>query len=1152
MPHQFRTRTQHYGQSLSPGGSMNTDATVTDRSKTVLLTDSPAAKDAFGTHDRIAAAIAKLIKSERGGRAIGLQGPYGSGKSTLVNFLRSHLADDDTTHVWMYDAWAHEGDPLRRSFLESLINSLSHWITQVEIWETHLEELGKRKKKSVVKSSYRLSKLGRAYAVSAGFVPVGLLLVAAALRRGLTISLAAPVNGQAVIGLLLTFLPFFVGLVYAAYAGWIRRTSAPDGQEGSSNDERPSGFRWSSLFSVFEEQRVTQTLSTTTETPEPTSLEFNTIFQQLMQHVLQSHDRRLVLVVDNLDRVPGDETLALWSTLRTFLQDRTPTPPWFSKIWVVVPYDRAALSKVWSQNDSQIGEVAASFLDKTFEVIFDVPPPILANWYSYFLTGLREALPEYSEADYHRVFRIYSLERRLLDRPPAPREMKVFINQLGARNRIFGGTLELAILAYHVILTQHNVNVVVELREGSVPSDSFRPLLPSKPAVKLAAVEFGTTTEQAQQLLLEAPILTALQERNTEDLQKLAELGEPFWSVLEEAVEHAIFTWRSANDPSILSAAVTLDESGLLDQAVKHRSDLLLRELIGAARQVKRWSPFKDLIGDGLAALVRHEEGNTALARSLYRSFAASVLVLEYGGEEPAAHVVRATRTLYKCYSDLQMGSIFDAGIRISDGASALSRIMAHVNNESTLREDSLALVFDSNEEDSDVVVGLTGAASGGKFTIPYYETLRALTYRRTDADWQPVLSAVEARLRFNSGTGPIEINALMASLVHLAALLKKSGDIATLVNQGHIAHQLAIAANNKEVEAIAWCLFVLLDHNATLVMKQNVGQAAAGYALANRLCTGPNGDVAESLALILHNLGRGDLLFSVVSAKPEAEPLCKAVFRHLTSEIGDWSFLDLSDVLTQWALINSWGSGSDCVRAVGSGAELLDMLREHGFEEDLATLYSLLIEKGSPTKHDTRQWLRGELEDTDMQTWRMYIDSRSPVLALAVRVAEGAGGGFLSSPCREAIEGYARSIIAADKSADDAAFDPIFVSVLDEDNAKVLSDQIWDMSLDAEGVLSPPFLAAFGDLLREDERLQSGYHGVKRLILPLVETQNISGLKWLDSSLHEDPMLLGHMTQPYRRILREKIDEVLGATDNEECRDLLESVKAALDRIEN
>ena len=109
---------------------------------TRLLDDLPADSDEFGGHQKIAKALAQLVATEGGGRAVALTGPWGSGKSTIIELTRAELTkisagNPDEYHVFVFDAWAHSGDPLRRAFLEGLIGELikCQWLDEGQ-WTT--------------------------------------------------------------------------------------------------------------------------------------------------------------------------------------------------------------------------------------------------------------------------------------------------------------------------------------------------------------------------------------------------------------------------------------------------------------------------------------------------------------------------------------------------------------------------------------------------------------------------------------------------------------------------------------------------------------------------------------------------------------------------------------------------------------------------------------------------------------------------------------------------------------------------------------------------------------------------------------------------------------------------------------------------------
>jgi ABC-type Na+ transport system ATPase subunit NatA len=53
-----------------------------------LLSDFPLSGDEIGgAHGKVASAIFDLISTEKGGKVIGLEGKWGSGKSTIIEIL---------------------------------------------------------------------------------------------------------------------------------------------------------------------------------------------------------------------------------------------------------------------------------------------------------------------------------------------------------------------------------------------------------------------------------------------------------------------------------------------------------------------------------------------------------------------------------------------------------------------------------------------------------------------------------------------------------------------------------------------------------------------------------------------------------------------------------------------------------------------------------------------------------------------------------------------------------------------------------------------------------------------------------------------------------------------------------------------------------
>ena len=114
--------------------------------KVKLLADTPADKDVFGGHERVAIAIATLIERESGGKAIALEGGWGAGKSSIVRMLEKifEKTGEWDTRILVFDAWSHDGDPLRRVFLEELTRLCTDGFKRAR--KAHWED---RKKKEI-------------------------------------------------------------------------------------------------------------------------------------------------------------------------------------------------------------------------------------------------------------------------------------------------------------------------------------------------------------------------------------------------------------------------------------------------------------------------------------------------------------------------------------------------------------------------------------------------------------------------------------------------------------------------------------------------------------------------------------------------------------------------------------------------------------------------------------------------------------------------------------------------------------------------------------------------------------------------------------------------------------------------------------------
>lgn len=498
-----------------------------------LLREEVASQDAFSekTHEHVADALANIILQEKGGITIGLEGSWGSGKSTVINLLQSKLKN---AKVFIFDAWAHEGDCLRRIFLESLLNYVQflvdskdqnfHGDTQ---WiQDELQTVDRRKQKSTVKSNKHPTAMGIILAITIYVASIGIALF------GISKNNDDSFNRLLVVACALIVSPLVAGILYAAYRYL---------------------FKKEKLFSVstwsFVQADSTDTVEReVSEEEERSSIEFERFFAEIMDRVTKDNpDVKFIFAIDNLDRIAPENSLSLWSTLQTFLQKRSRSKTqsaWFKSLYIIVPYDPAGLEKIWSggaeQEKTDGNSTAKSFFDKCFQIRLEVPAPVMTDWENFAASQIEQACPEWEETEKHTILDVLRFSRSNLALIPTPREIKNYVNQVCVQRSYCSPQVSTACIAYYTIARFINFpqKSIGEIREdlsfGKFPDAKYRPYLPSTYAEEFAGLIFGVSPEKGHQLLLEPEIRAALDNGDAVLLKNLSGThGDGFWHIFD-------------------------------------------------------------------------------------------------------------------------------------------------------------------------------------------------------------------------------------------------------------------------------------------------------------------------------------------------------------------------------------------------------------------------------------------------------------------------------------------------------------------------------------------------------------------------------------------------------------------------------------------
>lgn len=483
-----------------------------------ILNDDAAIEDLFEhkTHQHSAETLLQVINSSNGNITIGLEGSWGAGKSTVINMFHQDLIQkNEASLFFLFDAWAHEDEPLRRIFLESLIQTIDPDETNNDLQELQ-KQLSGRKKTVDVSAKKSASRLGKLLSVCAFAVPAGIAFFNKLNFDKLSFDSTHPIYW--------TFIIFFLlSLIFLFSPAWVLLYWSKRGDIDPLTNQRNWDF-----FRTESTENYTQDIS---EQGERTSIEFQNYFKQILEIAFKSNNyTKALIVIDNLDRVDPDQAKSIWSTLQTFFQNRSLSNEIANlqnKIWFIVPYDRDGFSAIW---DKDKAETAASFLDKCFQVRVEVPQPITSNWLGYCRQSIDQSLIGWSQDSKDTLLNEYSRIVAIKDSTPTPRKMRAWVNQVGMNGYKWKEKFSTKSLALYSFL--HLQYSGTELKKILVENDTNK-LSFSKDislTYELAGLLFGVEKEKGAELLLKEIILSTLDELVPSNLRKLVEEHKSvFW-----------------------------------------------------------------------------------------------------------------------------------------------------------------------------------------------------------------------------------------------------------------------------------------------------------------------------------------------------------------------------------------------------------------------------------------------------------------------------------------------------------------------------------------------------------------------------------------------------------------------------------------------
>ena len=407
-------------------------------------------------HQRLADTILKSFQDNNKGFTLGLEGRYGSGKSTVIRLVKKEIIKrklKESFSFFYFDAWAHEGDPLRRVFLEEFIdqclikeNTKVDKLKDIKKENKKAEKLkdkiaGKRFKREIdIKRGS--TPFGFFIAIATFLVPLGITLISIIDKSNISFENTGKFNYWAISGVLLICAPLLVII------GNLLRLSFLSIKNRKT--KKQSSNQWA-ILQGNDNETITENVK---RSDERTSIEFEKYFQQIINDLNLNRNKKLIIVLDNIDRTLPQDTKKLISTLQNFLTDSsglTEKEKKFDFVFTIIPYDLEGLNSKLSGEPNEFENIKA-FLDKNIRLKLKVPDLILNDWRENSKIFIEKHLTGWDDSVVNDVIEILHDLYPYATFSPTPRELKIYVNQVGIlRNHFNPKVISTRVLCYYII-----------------------------------------------------------------------------------------------------------------------------------------------------------------------------------------------------------------------------------------------------------------------------------------------------------------------------------------------------------------------------------------------------------------------------------------------------------------------------------------------------------------------------------------------------------------------------------------------------------------------------------------------------------------------------------------------------------------------------
>lgn len=511
-----------------------------------FLDNKPCGQDLFhgGAHTNIANKIAQIVQSKNGIQIIGLDGCWGSGKSNIIEIIKDKL-NPRQFRIFIYDAWGHKEDFKRRSILEELTTFLTgKYVHNQKEYDSILIGENWEKDKQALLGIKRETETISMPKLSLGIIISVLAIILTPILELLSTEI------ENIYGKVFVMLIPILALLFLLIVNFVKHLTNKDKKGNTCSFTDTIAESFSVYAGKIQELKTIENISEI----EPSSTQFKNWMSKIDESI---QDCKLIIVFDNMDRLPKVEVQELWAAIHSFFAEIN-----YNNIVVIVPFDRNHIYTAFESENIDLEDKSSQaedanyhkqvckkyygddFINKTFDVIYRVSPPIMSDWKNYFATRWENAMGEKLKED-SRILQIYDISVE----NPTPREIIAFINEFVAIKQIADINIPNEYIALFIFIkTSIQANPFVEIIEPKLKHELKTLFIADNNLPQyLSALYYQLPVKDALDIVYTERLIKALNNNKFDEVKQICTL-----SIFNDLLEKALL--KVTNYPNAILA----------------------------------------------------------------------------------------------------------------------------------------------------------------------------------------------------------------------------------------------------------------------------------------------------------------------------------------------------------------------------------------------------------------------------------------------------------------------------------------------------------------------------------------------------------------------------------------------------------------------